>query len=214
MVSRYASSPRASHRNESQPPSSKKTKKSSVSKHSAAHVLDPDDAAALNRRAVRFQHENDIEYQKRSRPFGTHPFSSHSPYDNSQLFNKHASARRLRTTRTTPTRIRCVPRPSPALPAPRLPLVSNPALRGIERAKFGPLHHRRNIAGDTQGLPAAQLGTLSPRPSAYALGRRLTLPLPPPPSQEPKQEQIRPYHVLQDTLNQLKKRWREKAAYN
>lgn len=33
-------------------------------------------------------------------------------------------------------------------------------------------------------------------------------------SQEPKPEQIRPYHVLQDTLTQLKKRWREKATYN
>lgn len=55
----------------------------------------------------------------------------------------------------------------------------------------------------------------SPPPSsAYASGRRLTLPLPPPRSQEPKPEQIRPYHVLQDTLTQLKKRWREKATYN
>ncbi|CDO75831.1 hypothetical protein BN946_scf184951.g29 [Trametes cinnabarina] len=31
---------------------------------------------------------------------------------------------------------------------------------------------------------------------------------------EPKPEQIRPYHVLQETLNQLKKKWREKATYN
>ena len=33
-------------------------------------------------------------------------------------------------------------------------------------------------------------------------------------AQEPKPEQIRPYHVLQETLTQLKKRWREKATYN
>ncbi|KAH9940929.1 SAC3/GANP/Nin1/mts3/eIF-3 p25 family-domain-containing protein [Epithele typhae] len=31
---------------------------------------------------------------------------------------------------------------------------------------------------------------------------------------EPKPEQIRPYNVLQETLAQLKKRWREKATYN
>ncbi|KAI0923988.1 hypothetical protein AcW1_006782 [Taiwanofungus camphoratus] len=31
---------------------------------------------------------------------------------------------------------------------------------------------------------------------------------------EPRPEQIRPYPVLQETLNQLKKRWREKANYN
>ncbi len=92
MISQYASLTRASRRHDSQPPSSKKTKKSSVSKHSAAHALDPDDAAALNRRAARFQREHDIERQKSSRPFGTHPSSSlHSPYANSQLFNKTRS---------------------------------------------------------------------------------------------------------------------------
>jgi hypothetical protein len=32
--------------------------------------------------------------------------------------------------------------------------------------------------------------------------------------QEPKPETIRPYHVLQTTLLELKKRWREKAPYN
>ncbi|GBE86490.1 SAC3/GANP/Nin1/mts3/eIF-3 p25 family-domain-containing protein [Sparassis latifolia] len=31
---------------------------------------------------------------------------------------------------------------------------------------------------------------------------------------EPKPEQIRPYSILQETLNQLKKRWREKASYS
>ncbi|KZT09923.1 uncharacterized protein LAESUDRAFT_734984 [Laetiporus sulphureus 93-53] len=31
---------------------------------------------------------------------------------------------------------------------------------------------------------------------------------------EPKPEQIRPYHILQETLNQLKRRWREKANYS
>lgn len=32
--------------------------------------------------------------------------------------------------------------------------------------------------------------------------------------QEPKPEQIRPYAVLQKTLDELKKRWRERAPYN
>jgi len=31
---------------------------------------------------------------------------------------------------------------------------------------------------------------------------------------EPKPEQIRPYHILQQTLLELKKRWREKCSYN
>jgi len=31
---------------------------------------------------------------------------------------------------------------------------------------------------------------------------------------DPKPEQIRPYHVLQQTLTELKKRWREKVPYN
>lgn len=31
---------------------------------------------------------------------------------------------------------------------------------------------------------------------------------------EPKPEQIRPYHILQKTLEELKKRWREKANYS
>jgi len=32
--------------------------------------------------------------------------------------------------------------------------------------------------------------------------------------QEPKPETIRPYPVLQQTLVELKKRWREKVSYN
>jgi hypothetical protein len=32
--------------------------------------------------------------------------------------------------------------------------------------------------------------------------------------QEPKPEQIRPYVILQQTLLELKKRWREKSPYN
>lgn len=32
--------------------------------------------------------------------------------------------------------------------------------------------------------------------------------------QEPRPDQIRPYPVLQQTLVELKKRWREKTAYN
>lgn len=33
-------------------------------------------------------------------------------------------------------------------------------------------------------------------------------------NQEPKPEQIRPYPILQQTLLELKKRWREKCNYN
>jgi hypothetical protein len=34
------------------------------------------------------------------------------------------------------------------------------------------------------------------------------------PFQEPKPEQIRPYAVLQQTLQELKKKWKDKAPYN
>ncbi|EIW58760.1 uncharacterized protein TRAVEDRAFT_29241 [Trametes versicolor FP-101664 SS1] len=149
--------------NDSQPPSSKKTKKSSVSKHSAAHALDPDDAAALNRRAARFQREHDIERQKSSRPFGTHPSSSHSPYTNQQLFNKTRSG------------------------TPAAYDADNP-----DADPNVPNWDRFTIVGTSQEIFKDYL--------------RLT--------SEPKPEQIRPYHVLQDTLTQLKKRWREKATYN
>ncbi|KAI0705133.1 SAC3/GANP/Nin1/mts3/eIF-3 p25 family-domain-containing protein [Cytidiella melzeri] len=59
----------------------KKPKKTAVFKHSASHALDPNDHAALNRRAARFQREHEIERQKiihsSSSSLSFHPPSQH-----------------------------------------------------------------------------------------------------------------------------------------
>ena len=69
--------------------SNKKTKKGSVAKSAAANALDPNDAAALHRRAARFQREHEIERQKSSRQFNNHN-SSRGPYTNPQLFKSRS----------------------------------------------------------------------------------------------------------------------------
>ncbi|KAI0343121.1 hypothetical protein BDW22DRAFT_1329180 [Trametopsis cervina] len=58
----------------------KKHKKLVIGKHSATHALDPNDHAALSRRAARFQREHDIERQKSTQS----PSSSLSFYPPSQ----------------------------------------------------------------------------------------------------------------------------------
>ncbi|KAI0644191.1 SAC3/GANP/Nin1/mts3/eIF-3 p25 family-domain-containing protein [Trametes meyenii] len=134
--------------------SNKKSKKSSVAKSSASSALDPNDVAALNRRAARFQREHEIERQKTSRQF-----SNQSPYSN------------FKSRSGTPA----------AYDA------DNP-----EANPNVPNWDRFTIVGTSQEIFKDYL--------------RLT--------SEPKPEQIRPYRVLQETLNQLKKKWREKATYN
>ncbi|KAI0350684.1 hypothetical protein OH77DRAFT_1412614 [Trametes cingulata] len=141
--------------------SNKKTKKTSVSKTSASHALDPNDTAALHRRAARFQREHEIERQKSSRQFNNHT-SPYSPYANSQLFKSRSGT-------------------------PATYDADNP-----EANPNVPNWDRFTIVGTSQEIFKDYL--------------RLT--------SEPKPEQIRPYHVLQETLNQLKKKWREKATYN
>ncbi|KAI0372728.1 hypothetical protein BV20DRAFT_963798 [Pilatotrama ljubarskyi] len=147
--------------NDNSQTSNKKIKKTSVSKSSTSHALDPNDMAALNRRAARFQREHEIERQKSSRQFNNHN-SSYSPYANSQLFKSRSGT-------------------------PATYDVDNP-----EANPNVPNWDRFTIVGTSQEIFKDYL--------------RLT--------SEPKPEQIRPYHVLQETLNQLKKKWREKATYN
>ncbi|KAI0334525.1 hypothetical protein GY45DRAFT_1269620 [Cubamyces sp. BRFM 1775] len=148
--------------NEHQSSSNKKTKKGSVSKAAAANALDPNDAAALNRRAARFQREHEIERQKSSRPFNNHTSPYSSPYANPQLYKSRSGT-------------------------PATYDADNP-----DADPNVPNWDRFTIVGTSQEIFKDYL--------------RLT--------SEPKPEQIRPYHVLQETLNQLKKRWREKATYN
>ncbi|KAI0820347.1 SAC3/GANP/Nin1/mts3/eIF-3 p25 family-domain-containing protein [Trametes gibbosa] len=158
VVSSHGNLKRKAH--DGQQPSNKKTKKSAA-KSSSTHVLDPDDAAALHRRAARFQREHDIERQKSSRQFNNHN-SSHLPYTNSKLFKSRSGT-----------------------PAPYD--MDNP-----DADPNVPNWDRFTIVGTSQEIFKDYL--------------RLT--------SEPKPEQIRPYHVLQETLNQLKKKWREKSTYN
>ena len=55
------------HRNDSTTVvSNKKSKKSVITKSSTTNALDPNDQAALNRRAARFHREHEIERQKGS----------------------------------------------------------------------------------------------------------------------------------------------------
>lgn len=64
----------------------KKTKKSSIAKN-AASALDPSDHAALNRRAMRFQREHEIERQK---SMGGHSSSSQA-FRSSQFDSRSAT---------------------------------------------------------------------------------------------------------------------------
>jgi hypothetical protein len=66
--------------------------------------------------------------------------------------------------------------------------------------KLGPAHDRRDVAPGVQGLPPPHLraaSSPSPLPRADAG------------TQEPKPEQIRPLEVLQQTLAELKEKWRD-----
>ncbi|KAI0766582.1 SAC3/GANP/Nin1/mts3/eIF-3 p25 family-domain-containing protein [Trametes elegans] len=141
--------------NDGNQPSNKKTKKTAVAKSSAPHALDPNDAAALNRRAARFQREHEIERQKTRQAN-----SLNSPY--AQLYKSRSA---------TPAMFDA---------------------DGPETNTNVPNWDRFTIVGTSQEIFKDYL--------------RLT--------SEPKPEQIRPYHVLQQTLNELKKKWREKATYN
>ncbi|KAI0077733.1 hypothetical protein K474DRAFT_1684148 [Panus rudis PR-1116 ss-1] len=130
--------------------SNKKTKKSSISKHSNNNTLDPNDAAALNRRAARFQREHEIERQKTT--------AAQRQFANLSLSRSHT------------------------------PLYGDDP----EGDPNVPNWDRHTIVGTSQEIFKDYL--------------RLT--------SDPKPEQIRPYHVLRTTLEELKKRWREKASYN
>ena len=74
-----------------------------------------------------------------------------------------------------------------------------------ERTKLGSIYDCRNKSRSIQGLFAAVYGAQKPLCSSHLLANTLHV-------QEPKPEQIRPFHVLQRTLDELKKRWKQKPA--
>ncbi|KAI0825895.1 SAC3/GANP/Nin1/mts3/eIF-3 p25 family-domain-containing protein [Irpex lacteus] len=63
---------------------SKKQKKISIGKHTAARVFDPNDQAALSRRAARFQREHEIERQKQLHSSSSLQFHPPSQYQHSR----------------------------------------------------------------------------------------------------------------------------------
>ncbi|THH27381.1 hypothetical protein EUX98_g6801, partial [Antrodiella citrinella] len=69
----------------------KKTKKTSVAKSAGHNALDPNDSAALNRRATRFQREHAIERQKGLNGNNGHVSSIHANPSNSHLFHNSRS---------------------------------------------------------------------------------------------------------------------------
>ncbi|OBZ73492.1 Cytochrome c1, heme protein, mitochondrial [Grifola frondosa] len=142
--------------------SNKKTKKATIFKTAGESALDPQDLAALNRRAARFQREHDIERQKNARNMGDHR-SPYPGYGNPHLFKEHLGT-----------------------PDTDEPESNHACFLNV------PNWDRFTIVGTSQEIFKDYL--------------RLT--------SEPKPEQIRPYPVLQQTLDQLKKRWREKVSYS
>ncbi|KAI0794018.1 SAC3/GANP/Nin1/mts3/eIF-3 p25 family-domain-containing protein [Fomes fomentarius] len=149
--------------NDFTPASNKKTKKHSAPKASTSSASDPDELAALNRRAARFQREHEIERQKSWRQSKNHSSSS--------TYGTHTNSHPYKSRSGTPA----------------ICDVDEPEANGNV-----PNWDRFTIVGTSQEIFKDYL--------------RLT--------SEPKPEQIRPYHVLQETLNQLKKKWREKTTYN
>jgi len=136
-------------------PLNKKSKKSSIIKNSASNALDPNDQAALNRRAERFQREHQLERQKRD---------GQSSFKNTQHNAHH---------------------------------------RTFSPSPFGNVDEPEGDL-DTQDWDRfAIVGTSRELFKDYL---RLT--------SEPDPKRIRPYAVLRETLEELKKRWREKANYN
>ncbi|KAJ6624970.1 SAC3/GANP/Nin1/mts3/eIF-3 p25 family-domain-containing protein [Mycena sp. CBHHK59/15] len=152
-------------KNHDNTPVSKKAKKAALKHASAAApvpALDPNDHAALDQRAKRFQREHELERQK-TRPGGQASLKAN--YQNAHLFGNGASSRSA----------------SPFGQADDPD--ADPNVMDWDR---------HTIVGTSKEIFKDYL--------------RLTT--------EPKPEQIRPYAVLQQTLLELKKRFREKTPYN
>ncbi|KAL1731142.1 SAC3/GANP/Nin1/mts3/eIF-3 p25 family-domain-containing protein [Schizophyllum commune] len=72
-----------------EPPTTKKQKKNALKKAEASRTFDPNDRAALDRRAQRFQREHEIERQKNltsqtaNLHLSHHPRYAHTPFDQS-----------------------------------------------------------------------------------------------------------------------------------
>ncbi|KAG6813834.1 hypothetical protein H0H92_006778 [Tricholoma furcatifolium] len=145
------------------PVSNKKAKKNAMKNATTSRTFDPNDQAALNLRAQRFQREHELERTKHLR--STEQNTLKVNHSTAHLFRDMTLSRS-----GSPFGVADDPEADPNV---------------IEWDRF-------TIVGTSQEVFKDYL--------------RLT--------SEPKPEQIRPYAVLQKTLLELKKRWREKCNYN
>ncbi|KAF7356844.1 PCI domain-containing protein [Mycena venus] len=155
-------------KNNENSPASKKVKKALknspfTQSTSSTPSFDPNDRAALDKRAQRFQREHEIEREK-SRVGG--PASLKANYSHSHLFNE-------------------------------------PNSRSVSPFGFG---QSDDPEADPNVMDWDRHTIVGTSKEIFKDYLRLTT--------EPKPEQIRPYPILQQTLLELKKRFREKTPYN
>ncbi|KAJ7918747.1 SAC3/GANP/Nin1/mts3/eIF-3 p25 family-domain-containing protein [Mycena leptocephala] len=147
-------------KNHENSPASKKVKKA-LKNNSSSPALDPNDLAALDKRAQRFQREHEIEREK-SRIGGQASLKAN--YQTSHLFN------------------------------------------GSNSRSASPFGQSDDPDADPNVMDWDRHTIVGTSKEIFKDYLRLTT--------EPKPEQIRPYHILQQTLLELKKRFREKTPYN
>lgn len=124
----------------------KKTKKSSIAKN-AASALDLSDHAALNRRAMRFQREHEIERQK---SLGGHSSSSQA-FRSSSQFDSRSATQGYYGDDPEADPVRSVFFALCMLPCSLLCGCS-------ERSELGSIYHRWNQSRNIQGLSTADIG--------------------------------------------------------
>ncbi|KAJ7695104.1 SAC3/GANP/Nin1/mts3/eIF-3 p25 family-domain-containing protein [Mycena rosella] len=144
-------------KNHDNSPASKKVKKA-LKSNASSPALDPNDRAALDKRAQRFQREHEIEREK-SRVGGQASLKAN--YQTYHLFNSRSAS---------------------------------------------PFGHSDDPDADPNVMDWDRHTIVGTSREIFKDYLRLTT--------EPKPEQIRPYAILQQTLLELKKRFREKTPYN
>ncbi|KAJ7636051.1 SAC3/GANP/Nin1/mts3/eIF-3 p25 family-domain-containing protein [Mycena polygramma] len=151
--------PNLKRKNHENSPAAKKVKKA-MKNYPSTPSLDPNDRAALDKRAQRFQREHEIEREK-SRGGQA---SLKANYSTSHLFN------------------------------------------GSNSRSASPFGHSDDPDADPNVMDWDRHTIVGTSKEIFKDYLRLTT--------EPKPEQIRPYPILQQTLLELKKRFRERTPYN
>lgn len=127
--------------------SNKKTKKSVITKSSTSHALDPNDQAALNRRAARFQREHELERQK-----GSHNGSY------SSSFPAHRHITQFSNSRSNTPSFGDEPEADPVRICVLCDACQLADIRYLECSQLGSFHYRWNLPRNLQGLPTINIG--------------------------------------------------------